>query len=155
MLEARAQLAIAQGNIFPQSQQAFGAYQRIAASQNYAGMPGFSNQFFNQWNFGFNLSWELDLWGRLRRAIEAADDTLEASCAITTTCWSRCWATWPQITSRFAPFNNGSNWSAPTSICSEKFCSSPTGAMKPAAPERWTPTRPAAIWTKPKPRFRN
>jgi NodT family efflux transporter outer membrane factor (OMF) lipoprotein len=33
------------------------------------------------WNFGFNLSWELDFWGRFRRAIVAAQDTLDASCA--------------------------------------------------------------------------
>jgi NodT family efflux transporter outer membrane factor (OMF) lipoprotein len=29
---------------------------------------------------GFNLSWELDFWGRLRRAIASAENTLEASC---------------------------------------------------------------------------
>ena len=43
--------------------------------------PAFSQQFFDQWNFGFNLSWELDLWGRLRRAVTAAERTLDASCA--------------------------------------------------------------------------
>ncbi len=40
-----------------------------------------SSQFFDQWNFGFNLSWELDFWGRLRRAVTAAERTLDASCA--------------------------------------------------------------------------
>src|SRR5205807_1136226 len=29
--------------------------------------------------FGFNLAWELDFWGRLRRIIESADATLDAS----------------------------------------------------------------------------
>ena len=37
--------------------------------------------FYDQWNFGFNLAWELDFWGRLRRAIAAADDQLDASVA--------------------------------------------------------------------------
>ncbi len=30
---------------------------------------------------GFNLSWELDFWGRFRRAVTAAEHSLEASCA--------------------------------------------------------------------------
>ena len=37
--------------------------------------------FYDQWNFGFNLAWELDFSGRLRRAIAAADDQLDASVA--------------------------------------------------------------------------
>ena len=35
--------------------------------------------FLDQWNYGFNLTWELDFWGRLRRAITAADANLDAS----------------------------------------------------------------------------
>jgi NodT family efflux transporter outer membrane factor (OMF) lipoprotein len=34
---------------------------------------------FNLWQYGFDASWELDLWGRVRRSIEAADATIEAS----------------------------------------------------------------------------
>jgi NodT family efflux transporter outer membrane factor (OMF) lipoprotein len=81
VLEARAQLGISRGELFPQSQSAFGAYQRGAAStvSNYS--PGISEQFFDQWNFGFNLNWELDFWGRFRRAITAAERSLDASCA--------------------------------------------------------------------------
>jgi NodT family efflux transporter outer membrane factor (OMF) lipoprotein len=58
-----------------------GGYQRAAASEAANGAPGITNQFFDQWGFGFNLTWELDLWGRLRRAIASAEDTLDASCA--------------------------------------------------------------------------
>jgi NodT family efflux transporter outer membrane factor (OMF) lipoprotein len=36
-------------------------------------------RFYGQWEYGFNLSWELDFWGRYRRAVEAADATLDAS----------------------------------------------------------------------------
>ncbi len=81
VLEARAQLGIARGDIFPQQQQAAGGFQRWAISENAGGAPGYSSQFFDQWNFGFNLSWELDLWGRLRRAVTAAEHSLDASCA--------------------------------------------------------------------------
>jgi NodT family efflux transporter outer membrane factor (OMF) lipoprotein len=75
VMEARAQLAIARGEFFPQTQDATGSYRRIAAGAG-AGLPP---QFFNQWSYGFNLAWELDFWGRLRRAITAADANLDAS----------------------------------------------------------------------------
>ena len=72
MLKARYQLAIARGEFFPQSQTASGSY-----TASGSGTTG----FFDNWNFGFNLQWELDIWGRLRRAIIAADDQLGASVA--------------------------------------------------------------------------
>ncbi len=34
---------------------------------------------FNLWDAGFSASWELDLWGRVRRETEAADATLEVA----------------------------------------------------------------------------
>jgi NodT family efflux transporter outer membrane factor (OMF) lipoprotein len=34
---------------------------------------------FNLWQYGFDASWELDLWGRVRRSVEAADAGVEAS----------------------------------------------------------------------------
>jgi NodT family efflux transporter outer membrane factor (OMF) lipoprotein len=80
VLEARAQLAVARGSLFPQQQNAFGSYQREATSRNSGGFSP-SNQFFDQWNGGFNLSWELDFWGRFRRAVAAADYNLNASVA--------------------------------------------------------------------------
>jgi NodT family efflux transporter outer membrane factor (OMF) lipoprotein len=82
VLEARAQLGIAIGNIFPQTQNASGNYMAIANSQETArggAGGGFGPQFFNQWNFGFNLAWELDFWGRFRRAVEQDSDLLDAS----------------------------------------------------------------------------
>jgi NodT family efflux transporter outer membrane factor (OMF) lipoprotein len=75
VLEARAQLGIARGEIFPQSQTATGSYERIGVPGPSAGGPRFSDA----WNYHFNLAWELDFWGRFRRAIQAADDQLEAS----------------------------------------------------------------------------
>jgi len=69
ILKARATLGIQVGNLFPQSQNASGDYRR-------SGAP-----FADSWDYGFNLSWELDFWGRYRRAVAAAEDQLEASVA--------------------------------------------------------------------------
>jgi NodT family efflux transporter outer membrane factor (OMF) lipoprotein len=69
IMAARAQLGIANGQYFPQSQTANGSYKRF----------GVGNNFFDQWAFSFNLAWELDFWGRFRRAIEGAEATLDAS----------------------------------------------------------------------------
>ncbi len=78
ILEARAQRAIVAGNLFPQTQEAFGDYSRIGLSKN--GPTGASsNLHFDDWAFGGNLAWELDFWGRFRRAIEAADANLDVS----------------------------------------------------------------------------
>jgi NodT family efflux transporter outer membrane factor (OMF) lipoprotein len=95
VLQARAQLGVARGNLFPQSQNFSGQYQR-------RGTPGgpdtpiviegegvpttpltlrSENNFFSNWGYGFNLAWEVDFWGRYRRAIISAEHSLEASCA--------------------------------------------------------------------------
>jgi NodT family efflux transporter outer membrane factor (OMF) lipoprotein len=86
ILEARAQLAISIGEIFPQTQTATGSYTRNALSRNTAnnflnfGIPGV-RRYFSQYNLGFNLAWELDFWGRFRRAIESNEANLQASVA--------------------------------------------------------------------------
>jgi NodT family efflux transporter outer membrane factor (OMF) lipoprotein len=43
--------------------------------------PSLAGKFFDNWNYGFNLAWEIDFWGRLRRAITAGEDNLDASVA--------------------------------------------------------------------------
>jgi NodT family efflux transporter outer membrane factor (OMF) lipoprotein len=80
VLQARAQLAIAVGTILPQTQTMTGSYERQAVSEETANRgSGSAKRFFSQWNYGFHLAWELDFWGRFRRAIESAHDTLDAS----------------------------------------------------------------------------
>jgi NodT family efflux transporter outer membrane factor (OMF) lipoprotein len=69
IMAARAQLGVTTGEFFPQLQTANGSYRRL----------GVANNFFDQWAFSFNLAWELDFWGRFRRAIEGAEATLDAS----------------------------------------------------------------------------
>jgi NodT family efflux transporter outer membrane factor (OMF) lipoprotein len=79
ILESRANLAIQMGSLFPQTQQAFGTYSRNAISTLAANQQLLPNRFFSNWDLGFNLSWELDFWGRFRRAIESSAAELDAS----------------------------------------------------------------------------
>ena len=81
ILQARAQLGIVTGDLFPQTQNLTGSYRRVgvgSASTNSSSSVAASG-FTDQWNFGFNLTWELDFWGRFRRAVAAQEATLEAS----------------------------------------------------------------------------
>lgn len=41
-------------------------------------LPGLQNPF-GQWQYGFNSSWEIDLFGRVRRSVEAADADAQSS----------------------------------------------------------------------------
>lgn len=79
VLEARAQRAVAVGNLFPQQQSASGFYRHIQLSRagNSVGVAP-TSRAFDLWNIGAGLNWELDVWGRFRRQIESADATLDA-----------------------------------------------------------------------------
>jgi NodT family efflux transporter outer membrane factor (OMF) lipoprotein len=86
ILAARAERNIAAGNLFPQTQQAFGDYSRNQLSRNVANPVSreffgttLGTRFFDDFGVGFNLSWELDFWGRYRRAVEAGNAELDAS----------------------------------------------------------------------------
>jgi len=71
VLQSQQQLAIAIGNQYPQQQQATG----LAAREK-------SNAvIFNDYSLGFNLTWEVDFWGRYRRQVESASAALDASVA--------------------------------------------------------------------------
>jgi NodT family efflux transporter outer membrane factor (OMF) lipoprotein len=83
ILEARAQMLIDVGNLFPQLQNATGSYTANALSLNTANrtVTATSNfgRWFPQWTYNFNLAWELDFWGRFRRQVEADAALLDAS----------------------------------------------------------------------------
>lgn len=85
VLQARYQLGIATGGLFPQQQDAFGSFLHTQrAGSNYADFGSFgggSTRVFDQWSFGFDLVWELDFWGRFRRAVFASEAQLDASVA--------------------------------------------------------------------------
>jgi outer membrane protein TolC len=59
VLEARAQLGITVGTIFPQLQNMTSSYERDAVSADTGNRTVSStvNRFFGQWNYGFNLAW--------------------------------------------------------------------------------------------------
>ena len=79
VIEARAQLGIAIGEFFPQQQ-------TLSAAVSYNRIP-LSNPFlinistYWQDEVAAQATWEIDLWGKLRRAIESADDAFLASVA--------------------------------------------------------------------------
>lgn len=108
VLEARAQLGIAIGNFYPQSQQASGSLDYLGNSERSATAasalsaasassastgtvtdatrstsrrttsPDFT---FWQDQIGVSAAWELDFWGKFRRNIESADATLSGAVA--------------------------------------------------------------------------
>jgi NodT family efflux transporter outer membrane factor (OMF) lipoprotein len=79
VLQARASLGIAVGELFPQNQDMVGSYSRRGVSENVANRVATPQRWFSTWDYGFGLAWEVDFWGRFRRAIEASEDTLDAS----------------------------------------------------------------------------
>ena len=73
VLQARAQFAIARSNIFPTlSGSASNTAQRGSSVGSIVFIPRGTNLDVDYTSTGFNLSWELDVWGRLRRLTEAA-----------------------------------------------------------------------------------
>jgi len=80
VLESRAQLGIAIGNKYPQSQVVAGDAAAIQASKNAANTTA-GDLSFTQFNVGVSASWEIDFWGKFRRGIESADAAYLASVA--------------------------------------------------------------------------
>ncbi len=87
VLEARAQLGIATGQLYPQTQQATGSLQkqRESAGIPITGTGATPNKFGGlslfEAQYGLTGSWEIDFWGKFRRAIESADASWLASVA--------------------------------------------------------------------------
>jgi NodT family efflux transporter outer membrane factor (OMF) lipoprotein len=78
VLEARAQLGIAVGTLYPQVQQASGGATYTSASENAANTAA-GDLRFREYNLGASVGWELDFWGKFQRGIESADANLLAS----------------------------------------------------------------------------
>lgn len=71
VLEAEAQLGIATGNRFPQSQ-------AISGGAAYTDTGDLTQE---QYNLGAGISWEIDFWGRFSHGVEAADANFLATVA--------------------------------------------------------------------------
>ena len=88
VLAAQAQLGIATGRLYPQTQQATGSVikERISAGTPFIGASSTGGSSFGglslaESQVGLTASWEIDFWGKFRRAIESADANLMASIA--------------------------------------------------------------------------
>ena len=80
VVEARANLAIAVGTQFPQRQRASGQAAAVGLSDK-APNVALGDTRFSSVQVGIDTAWELDLWGKFRRAVESADAGLLASLA--------------------------------------------------------------------------
>lgn len=79
VLQARAQLAQSVGELYPQQQALLGnyTYNRIGGGSLESLLP----TTFDTALLGFTANWELDFWGKYRRAIESNDASFLASIA--------------------------------------------------------------------------
>ncbi|WP_020415247.1 efflux transporter outer membrane subunit [Microbulbifer variabilis] len=75
-LQAQQLLAIAIGDQYPQIQQIEGLVDRSKYVRS-----GITGNLQSEYYLNFNLTWELDMWGQLRRLVNSAAADLEASMA--------------------------------------------------------------------------
>jgi NodT family efflux transporter outer membrane factor (OMF) lipoprotein len=80
ILEARAQLGIAIGNQYPQTQQGTGDATAQKTSRNLPNAAS-AERFAYVYDMGFDVAWELDFWGKFRRSVQAGVADLQASIA--------------------------------------------------------------------------
>jgi NodT family efflux transporter outer membrane factor (OMF) lipoprotein len=80
--EARAELGIAYGFQYPQTQQALGEGSLNQRSKN---APNESSsvldRYYANYELGMAAAWEVDIWGKFRRAVQTGVASLEASIA--------------------------------------------------------------------------
>ena len=80
IVQARAQLNKAIGSLFPQQQALSGSVDYTRLNDNASILPGFTPNFTTD-QVLFAASWEIDLWGKYRRAIESDEAALLANLA--------------------------------------------------------------------------
>jgi len=82
VLQARAELGVAIGEFYPQLQKGSGSVTYIRPSHaDTTTFPSGVTQNFWRDSLGLTVNWELDFWGKFRRAIESADAAYLASIA--------------------------------------------------------------------------
>ena len=79
VLQVRAQLAQTVGQLYPQQQSLVGSYNYYRIGGGY--LQGVLPPNFNAATLGFSANWEVDFWGKYRRAILSNDATFLASLA--------------------------------------------------------------------------
>jgi NodT family efflux transporter outer membrane factor (OMF) lipoprotein len=78
--EARAQLGIAFGFQYPQQQQALGSGSLNQISKNAPNVAA-ADRYYSAYDIGLDAAWELDVWGKFRRAVQTSVANLEATIA--------------------------------------------------------------------------
>ncbi|MDD5633377.1 MAG: efflux transporter outer membrane subunit [Methylococcales bacterium] len=81
ILEARAQLGIVTSTEYPQFQQANGDLSRQQISAFAPNTREGMDRNFASAGIGFDMGWELDIWGKFRRGVQSSVANLEASVA--------------------------------------------------------------------------
>ena len=81
IMEARAQLGIARGNFFPQTQTIGGEFGYTKLSERSPNFVSTYDPEYFGFQAGFDAIWEVDIWGRFRRGIESANAKLGVSLA--------------------------------------------------------------------------
>jgi NodT family efflux transporter outer membrane factor (OMF) lipoprotein len=77
--EARAQLGIATGRRYPQLQIAYGSATAVGLSDNAANFANLPDRNFVDYQLGVDAAWEVDLWGKYKRGVEAEAASVRAS----------------------------------------------------------------------------
>ncbi|MBN9674051.1 efflux transporter outer membrane subunit [Roseibium aggregatum] len=84
--QARAQLGIAKGELFPQVQEIKGGSKSIRFSAKDPFIRdlervGLINDHITRVSAGFDAAWEIDVWGKIRRDVQSASANLKANLA--------------------------------------------------------------------------
>jgi NodT family efflux transporter outer membrane factor (OMF) lipoprotein len=80
ILEARAQMGIAVGFQYPQTQRV-GGEATVNQISDRAPNARTSDKYFYDYQTGFDAAWELDVWGKFRRAVQSQAANLELTIA--------------------------------------------------------------------------
>ncbi len=80
VVESRALVTVARGEMFPEVFGTSGySNRRTSLNANQFIIPPTLRRSYDLFTAGFDAGWEIDLWGKLRRTIEAAENDLAAS----------------------------------------------------------------------------
>jgi NodT family efflux transporter outer membrane factor (OMF) lipoprotein len=80
IFQTRARLGVLVGNVYPQQQQGRGGADYNHISENSPNSLNIDDSYW-QYDAGFDVAWELDIWGKFRRAVESGVANLESSIA--------------------------------------------------------------------------
>ena len=81
VLQARAQLGVAVGAFYPQTQQGYGSYYYERVSQAGLFSGSLVDPRYQQAELAVTAAWELDFWGKFRRGVQSADASWVATVA--------------------------------------------------------------------------